>query len=224
MKVGAAVKPSKDHPGDVYMQLLFPNDPAYIKDALTTDINVTSTGKLLEGDLKNEKVNKLLNLWTYRLLMAGLQFNRTGSPPMRADAEKAYLQYDSSAGFPYPSYNTMSSWLTDTTENKVGKYFEKFKIYSRESIRTFIEAFINGLNIDSRTFKLTGKLSKNSAIKSTDNEFDEFLNAILTYAYNEIVLVSGKRYNGDASSLYQLTLGSIIGFRSDIWPLVDIPK
>lgn len=229
LKASKVVLKSKDHPNDVYMQLLLPDDPGFIRDAGFDTIKTTETGRKLESNSLSSEVKKLINFNIYKLIISAFRYNKSldAGKVIRTLTTKAWLQVEpSSSSFPSPGENSLANWLSDTTNNKEGSYFtEIWEVFKQRPIQELAEAFIKGLNVEGRTFKLIGPVAKPNIIAS-DQAFIDFNHGstdtgILQYIKSNWIDVSQKAFPGDYSAVAALSLSSAIGYIPAIAALVQ---
>lgn len=227
MKLGNSIVKNKDNPNDIYMQLLFSDDPFFVREVGDKVITITENGRKLEQPITNPELKKLINLYLYRLIVSAWRWNRkvVNNKVVKDSELKALLQdSNSNTTYPHPNSNAFTSWLTDNTEKKEGAYYNQlWDSFKQKNIRTFTEAFLRGLNVDEHTFKIIGPGGVN--LNNSSPTFIEFMDGdadkgILKYIYNEWLLVSDYVLPGDYSAVANLSLSSALGYKSDIKALL----
>jgi hypothetical protein len=227
MKIGQSITKNKDYPSDIYMQLLFQDDPFLVKPEGDKTITITESGKKLEQPITDPELKKLINFYLYKLIVSAWRWNRkvdTGKVVRDLETE-ALLQDDNSiTTYPYPNSDAFESWLTDTTENREGAYYAQlWDSFKQQNIRTFAECFIKGLSVDGHMFKIIGPGGAN--LNYLSPTFINFLNGdtykgILKYIYNEWIINSNFTLPGDYSDVATLSLSSAMGYRRDVKALL----
>ena len=234
LKINQGITKNKGYPNDIYMQLLYPDDPYLSKLEEDTPIGVTETGRKLEQLIMTSDIKSLINLYLYRIIVSALKYNRKldeYNKVKRESDDKAYLHDSlSNNGYPHPGQDAYNSWLSDLTEKTEGNYYkELWDAYKQQSLKTFVEAFLNegGLSVDNHTFKLGGPTIKENGevkekkIDSSSSYFTDFLNSISEYIYENWILVSYNTLPGGSDAVATMTLSSLMGYVRDIRELVD---